>query len=160
MKRYDFLSASLAKQKALVIKQFPNFQDKAYEDTCIGITYDDKFGRLAEYIKYPEDYGTFRILAKSISGFTEARRLEIEAGAKLQKTEKKILKQHIADNDDPDSWLGVHGWEMRFEDGNVFLVFWGESQGQGGISLSYARAFENKRAANAWFETFEIFSYM
>ncbi|WP_375569205.1 hypothetical protein ABWH93_15270 [Seohaeicola saemankumensis] len=159
MKKREFFGLSEAEQEAWVIQKFPDFEAKAYDDTCFGMFFDVLDDQVSEYVEYAEDYETFDILNSALSGFTESRQAEIEAGASLSQAEKLALKRYIADQD-IDGWTGLHGWNAECDDGQVFVVFWGFSEGQGGIRLEYARAFETRKQADDWLETFEIFSQM
>lgn len=69
------------------------------------------------------------------------------------------LKQHIADKD-VSGWTGVHGWNLQCDDGEVFGLFWGHSEGQFGIRLEYVCTYETKKQAFVWLDTFEIQSYL
>lgn len=158
MKRRDFLNLSTAEQAVLIAEIFPDFQMRAYEDTCIGITYEVSDDRIYDYLEFPEHYGTFDILQSTLPEFTESRAVEIQGGALLNQKEKISLKQHIADND-ATGWTGIHGWNLKCDDGEVFVVFWGYLIA-GGIHLHFHCAFNSQRQAEDWAETLEIFSYM
>ena len=47
-------------------------------------------------------------------------------------------------NDDPDGWIGHHGFPIEFDDGQVFTYFTGEPIGQGGFAFEYLGAFGSK----------------
>ena len=158
MKRGEFLNLPTAEQEILIEKMFPDFQMMAYEDTCIGITYEVPEDLVYDYVEFPEDYGTFDILQSAVPDFTESRAVEMRDGALLNQREKIALKQHIADNGTND-WTGIHGWNLKCDDGEVFVIFWGYGI-SGGIHLEFYRAFNSQKHAEDWAETLEIFSYM
>lgn len=159
MNKATFLSLSDHEQRALVLKEFPDFEMKAYEDTCFGIFFDVSDDEIDERVKYAEDYGTFETLRSIVPDFSDERAEEVVAGSPLKNREKSLLKRQIAE-EHIDGWTGVHGWWKTCDDGDVFLVFLGHSEGQGGIRLEYLSAFEVEKKAHDWFETFEIHSYM
>jgi len=159
MNKVNFLKMQRKAQEEIVLAEFPDFQMKAYEDTCFGIFFEVSDDEIEERIKYAEDYATFETLHYVVPGFNDQRASEISNGSPLTENEKKLLKNSIAE-EHMDGWTGVHGWSKSCDDGDVFLVFWGHSEGQGGIQLQYARAFENEQKAREWFETFEVYTYM
>lgn len=159
MNKAIFLGLPQKEQIELILQEFPDFAMKAYEDTCFGIFYDVSDEDIEERVKYAEDYDTFEILRSLLPEFSDNRAEEIAAGSPLSNSEKISLKRHIAD-EDIDGWTGVHGWWKTCDDGDTFLVFWGHSEGQGGIRLGYYSAFATKEQAHDWLETFEIHSFM
>lgn len=160
MKKQDFLNLSVAKQEAWVKQNIPDFAIKAYEDTLFGMFYQGLENEIDEYIQYPEAYETYEIIAGSDPGFDEDRQAEIENGASLTNDEKLVLQNYIVENADEASWIGLHGWDVGFDDGQAFIVFWGRSEGQGGIRLEYALAFESEKQAHDYLETFELYTYL
>jgi hypothetical protein len=159
MKRAEFLNLPIDAQASWVIHSFPDYQTRAHEDSCFGIFYEVQDYQINGYINDPESYGTIDILRGALPEFSEHRATEIEAGAPLSKSEISALKQHIAE-EDVSGWTGVHGWNLQCDDGEVFVLFWGYSEGQLGIRLEYACAYETKEQAFEMLDTFEIQSYL
>jgi hypothetical protein len=127
------------------------------DETWLGILYHLKDYQISGYISNIEDYETLDILRGALPEFSEHRAAEIEAGATLVDSEIAALKQHIAD-EDAWGWTGVHGRKLHCEDGEVFVIFLGHSEGQGGIRLEYSCAYETEKQAQTWLETFEIYT--
>ena len=159
MKRAEFLNLPIDAQASWVTHSFPDYQTLAHEDSCFGIFYEVQDYQINGYINDPESYGTIDILRGALPEFSEHRATEIEAGAPLSKSEISALKQHIAE-EDVSGWTGVHGWNLQCDDGEVFVLFWGYSEGQLGIRLEYACAYETKEQAFEMLDTFEIQSYL
>ena len=159
MKKADFLKLPPKDQEIIVLDEFPNFQMRAYDDTCFGIFYDVPDEEIDERVKYADDYGTFDTLESILPEFNEERSEEIAGGSPMSESERLALKVYLSEQD-ADAWTGLHGWKKTCDDGDIFVVFWGHSEGQGGIRLQYCRAFENEKDAHKWLETFEIYSYM
>lgn len=159
MKKADFLKMPPIDQEIIILEEFPDFQMRAYDDTCFGIFYDVPDEEIDERVKYADDYGTFDTLESILPEFNEERSQEIAGGSPLSESEYLALKVHLSEQD-ADAWIGLHGWKKTCDDGDIFVVFWGHSEGQGGIRLQYCRAFENEKDAQEWLETFEIYSYM
>lgn len=160
MKKRDFLEMPAKEQEAIVLAEFPNFQEKAYENSCFGIFYEVSDYEIQERVKYADDYDTYDTLQSILPDFNEKRANAVENGSPLTETERLALKRYVADEKGGEDWISVHGWNKTCDDGDVFLVSWGHSEGQLGIRLEYFRAFEDKRQAYGWLETFEIYSYM
>jgi len=159
MNKAAFLEMSPNEQEMVVLAEFPDFEMKAYDDTCFGIFYEVSDEQIEERVKYADDYDTFDTLRFMLPEFNEKRSEEVSGGSPLSETEKLALKGYLAEQS-AENWTGVHGWNKTCDDGDVFLVFWGYSEGQGGIRLEYCRAFENEKEAHEWLEIFEIHSYM
>ena len=160
MKRAEFLNLPIDAQASWVIHSFPDYQTRACEDSCFfGMFYKVRDDQINSYISDREYFETLDILRGALPEFSEHRATEIEAGAPLSKSEVTALKQHIADQD-VSGWTGVHGWNLQCDDGEVFGLFWGHSEGQFGIRLEYACAYETKEQAFEWLDTFEIQSYL
>ena len=159
MNKADFLAMSPKEQEIIVLAEFPDFGMRAYDDTCFGIFYDVSDEEIEERVKYADDYDTFDTLRFILPEFNEKRSEEVSDGSPLYVSEKLALKGYISEQN-AEAWTGVHGWTKTCDDGDVFLVFLGHSEGQGGIRLEYCRAFENEKQSQEWFETFEIHSYM
>ncbi len=159
MNKAAFLEMSPNEQEMVVLAEFPDFEMKAYDDTCFGIFYEVSDEEIEERVKYADDYETFDTLRLMLPEFNEKRSEEVSGGSPLSETEKLALKGYLAEQS-AENWTGVHGWKKTCDDGDVFLVFWGHSEGQGGIRLEYFHAFENEKQAHEWFETFEIHSYI
>ena len=159
MNKADFLKMPPKDQEVIVLAEFPDFEMRAYDDTCFGIFYDVPDEEIDERVKYADDYGTFDTLASRLPDFNEKRSEEIAGGGPLSESEKLALKEDLSEQN-AEAWTGLHGWKKTCDDGDVFLVFWGHSEGQGGIRLEYSRAFEDEKEAHEWLETFEIYSYM
>lgn len=159
MKKADFLNLSHDQQVEIIVDALPDYQMKAYEDTCFGIFHEISDDDVQERIEYPDDYGTFDILMEKVRGFSESRFAEISTGSRLTPEETKAIKLHIADQD-PEGCIGVHGWWLDCDDGKIFMMFIGHSIGAGGIHLEYFSAFETEKKAHECFETFEMHSFM
>lgn len=159
MTKAEFLKMQSIDQELIVLAEFPDFKMRAYDDTCFGIFYDVTDEEIEERIKYPDDYGTFDTLEYILPDFNKKRSEEITGGSPLSEAEKLALKEHLSEEDE-DAWIGLHGWNKSCDDGDVFLVFFGHLEGQGGIRLEYRCAFENEKDANEWLETFEIYSHI
>jgi hypothetical protein len=160
MKRAEFLNLPIDAQASWVTHSFPDYQMQAYEDSCFfGMFYKVRDDQINSYISNREYFETLDILRDALPEFSDHRATEIEAGAPLTKSEIAALKQHIADKD-VSGWTGVHGWNLQCDDGEVFVLFWGHSEGQFGIRLEYVRAYETKKQAFEWLDTFEIQSYL
>lgn len=159
MNKAEFLALPLKDQEEIVLEKFPEFAMRAYDNTCFGLFYDVSDEEIEERIKYEEDYDTFDTLQFILPEFDEKRVQQIIGGSPLSETEKIALKKYLADQNAED-WIGLHGWNKTCDDGDVFLVFWGYSEGQGGIRLEYCSAFENRKKAHEWLRTFEIHSFM
>ena len=159
MKKDEFLKMPSKDQETIILVEFPDFEMKAYDDTCFGIFYDVPDEEIEERIKYAEDYDTFDTLQYILPEFNEKRSGELAGGSPLSASEKLALKGYLSEQN-AEAWTGLHGWKKTCDDGDVFLVFWGHSEGQGGVRLEYCGAFENEKKAHEWLETFEIYSFM
>jgi hypothetical protein len=159
MNKAEFLKMPSKDQEIIVLAEFPDFEMRAYDDTCFGIFYEVPDEEIGERVKYADDYGTFDTLQSILPEFNEKRSGEIAGGSPLSASEILALKGYLSEQN-AEAWTGLHGWKKTCDDGDVFLVFWGHSEGQGGIRLEYCRAFENEKEAHEWLETFEIYSYM
>ncbi len=159
MRKQEFLNMPTSEQEAWFIREFPNYEMKAYEDTCFGIFYDVPDDQVDDYINNPEDYETFGVLSSSLATFTASRQAEIEAGSPLTHVEKIAIKRHIAD-EDVLGWTGINGWSVKLGDGKVFICFYGHTVAIGQVELEYFGAFETEREAHEFLKTSEIYTFL
>lgn len=156
------LTASKDQQAKWVRAQFEDFEAMAYAsdewgDTCIGLIYPKEYIDTSDYEEFPGDYDTIGILQERLGELPSNRQEEILDGAPLKPEEVQELKKHIAEQD-PDGWVGVHGWDAEAADGSVFVLGLGYSEGQGGIRLDEPRILRSRDDAEAWLKSHEIWS--
>ena len=109
------------------------------------MSYPEGVIHLEDYQKYPDDYGVVFKLQDAGLEIDEKREEEINNGEPLTKEEEDALIASVAE-DDVDSWIGHHGFEIALKDGSLFTHFTGHSMGQGGVDFRYEGAFNNKAA--------------
>lgn len=109
MKKAAFLEMQPSDQEVIVLEEFPDFEMRAYDNTCFGIFYDVPDDEIEEYLTYAEDYGTFDAIKSVLSEFSEKRSEEIADGSPLLTSELLALKKYISEQN-AEAWTGLHGW--------------------------------------------------
>ena len=143
MNKDQFLKLDDNQQISWIHQNVTDYEDRLYGKGSLGCSYDISSIDTAAYLNSPEDYGTIDLIANHSSSLTAQRRIELQAGAELSRDELTALQTAIA-NDDPDGWIGHHGFPIEFDDGQVFTYFTGEPIGQGGFAFEYLGAFGSK----------------
>ena len=119
-----------------------NVEEKAYEydyeQDCLGhITYVEQH-ELDEYLDNPGDYELGYSLQNRIEGMTDDRAEEINDGHKLNEAELEQIELLVAESkNESDDMMSYVGLAERCGRQGIFVVFEGQSQGQGGILLTF-----------------------
>ena len=119
-----------------------NYEEKAYEydynKDCLGhVTYVDQ-NELNEYTDNPGDYELGYSLQNHIEVMTDDRAEEINEGRKLTEAELEKVELIVAEiKNEADDMMSYVGFVERCGKQDVYVVFEGQSQGQGGILLTF-----------------------
>ena len=146
METSDLLRAPYAEQKRWLESLNVDFNEDLL---CFILTFDEY--TLQQWLEDPEEYSTGEKLKSVFSSLTAKREADINEGVQLSDQEIEHLKEavwsHQIDNDDGLGGLNYMGHSVRCEDGSVFALFSGHSEGQGGVSWSFEGFYQSKQAA-------------
>ena len=144
--RLEFQLLDKLVQLDWITRHHQDYEDIFYtQEGYLGVSYPQGIIDLEEYRSYPEEYDVAQMLANAGIEITESREEEINSGCSLTQDECEALTASIAEND-VDSWIGHHGFEIVLRDGCLFTHFTGHSLGQGGIEFRYHSLFEHREA--------------
>ena len=144
--REEFVRLNQMVQLAWITRNYKDHEDIFYKpEGYFGLSYPEGLICLDEYQSYAEDYDVVGKLANAGLDITESREEEINAGHPLIPDEADALIATIAE-DDVDSWITHHGFEVMLKNGTLFAHFEGHSMGQGGIDYLYVGTFKDKAA--------------
>lgn len=119
-----------------------HYEEKAYEydydKDCLGhVTYVEQY-ELNEYIDNPGDYELGYSLQNLIAVMTDDRAEEINEGYKLTDSELEKVELVVAEiKNASDDIMSYVGFTERCGKQDVYVVFEGQSQGQGGVVLTF-----------------------
>ena len=119
-----------------------NYEEKAYQYDynmdCLGHVTHVEQHELDEYLDNPGDYELGYALQNRIDGMTDDRAEEINDGLVLSASEREQVEFLIADaTDASDDMLSYVGYIERCGRQDVYVLFEGQSQGQGGMLLTF-----------------------
>lgn len=125
--------------------------DQDEELLCYVVTFD--YSVLEDWLAYPEDYEIGGSLKEVWPELADSRASEITAGAKLSDEELARLKEAVwqdqVNNDEGHDGRNYMGFEAPCIDGSVYALFYGYSEGQGGVPWTLEGVYESKAKATA-----------
>ena len=119
-----------------------SFEEKAYEydyeKDCLGhVTYVEQY-ELNDYLESPGDYDLGYSIQSLAEGISDDRAEEINDGAALTEAELAHVEFVVVDaKNESDSMMSYVGYSARCGKQSIYVLFEGQSQGQGGIYLRF-----------------------
>lgn len=148
MKVSEVLNLSFSDKEAW-LKTIKAQQDE--ELLCYVVTFD--YSALEDWLAYPEDYEIGDLLKEVWPELTDIRASELTAGSKLTDEELARLKEAVwqaqVNNDEGHDGRNYKGFEASCIDGNVYALFCGYSEGQGGVPWMLEGVYASKAEAMA-----------
>ena len=153
----ELISSSYEKQEKWLDANYPDHVLNAHNDSEWGTLITGLEDQMANYMDFQYDDE----LGELIYGYSEEppllRAKQINTGAALTKGEKEVLRAHIIEEElinfggtlmvNPCTYV-----EIAFDKTNLFSVYYGLIEGQGGYNPAFVSIFESLEAAKAELE--------
>ena len=153
----ELISSSYEKQEKWLDANYPDHVLNAHNDSEWGTLITGLEDQMANYMDFQYDDE----LGELIYGYSEEppllRATEINTGAALTEGEKEVLRAHIIEEElinfggtlmvNPCTYV-----EIAFDKTNLFSVYYGLIEGQGGYNPAFVSIFESLEAAKAELE--------
>ena len=153
----ELISSSYEKQEKWLDANYPDHVLNAHNDSEWGTLITGLEDQMANYMDFQYDDE----LGELIYGYSEEppllRAKQINTGAALTEGEKEVLRAHIIEEElinfggtlmvNPCTYV-----EIAFDKTNLFSVYYGLIEGQGGYNPAFVSIFESLEAAKAELE--------
>jgi hypothetical protein len=144
----ELINSTYESQKKWMEKHYPDHVQNAYNDSDLGTLITGLEEQMANYI----DFQYTDELGELIYGYSEEtpllRAKQINTGTPLTEEEKEVLRAHIIEEElikfggtdmvNPCTYV-----EITFGKINLFSVYYGLIEGQGGYNPAFVGIFEN-----------------
>ena len=154
----EFCAVSHSRQDNWITKNYPDFYVRCHDEGFLACSFPLENIDFEEYRKYAEEYNVSEIISSYFEDVSDDRLTEINDGSELTQIERKSLAISISEND-PDGWIGHHGFEISLKKEKMFAYFLGLGGGQAGPEFYYQRVFKTKNDLLEYLSELEIVSF-